>query len=827
MLAYDLENFRITAVNLAAIRRWAYSEDEFLSLSMLDIRPAGEHQAFLSHVSIPDYTLAQNLIFTYVTKDGREFQAEAAVRAFESQGRWFNLVTLNDVTSRLEAERQLKDERAKREKLLDVSPDMLFEFEESGSLIAVSSSAEKITGFTRPELLKKSIWDLLAPQSRFRARRQWLLAPERQIELEVLTSTGRYTVLEVCCSRQTEAGKTRVYFGVGRDITARVQAEKFERQRRKILEMVTSGVPLSGSLGMICKAVEEQLPGDICVILPPPMQGARTFGCSPENSPCPAQLGRLISATRPGNQLRVLARHHETGIVLQQMGRKPGEALMGRTFCWILPVQLPSGEQGKIFVLRKESGAPDKVQSLMLEAAADLLRMVLEHERLHAGIRQRARLDALTGLPNRLVFAEQLNCAIDRAGADARQLAVFYMDLDDFKLCNDSAGHLAGDHLLQLVASRMQDWLGRSVLIARMGGDEFTVLIRDVSSEEAVERVVQQLIQAFERPFRLDDGREFFTMASVGVSLFPRDGRSAESLLRAADAALYHAKPHGPGSWMFYTKEMEASLNRRFSIQSQLGRAIDRGELSVVYQPQLSLRSESILGVEALLRWNSPSLGEVSPVDFIPIAEHCGLIIEIGKWVLRTACRQASEWRQSLGSKCPRVAVNVSCLQFRQTNFVDLVAQAIEDAEIPPELLELELTESVVVNEAAQSQNTLERLRSMGVRIALDDFGTGYSSLSYLERLPVNPLKLDQSFIRRISPTEPHPALVDGLIRLAHSLGIEVIAEGVETNYQSEMLRSLGCDHLQGYLISRPVPADLIPGLIDREEASPSCFEAA
>jgi PAS domain S-box-containing protein len=379
MLAYDLENFRITAVNRAAIRRWGYSEDEFLSLSMLDLRPAGEYQVFLSRVSIPDYTLAQNFIFKYVTKDGHEFQAEAAVQVFESQGRWFKLVVLNDVTSRLEAERQLKEEQAKRAKLLDVSPDMLFEFEESGSLIAVNSSAERITGFTRSELLKKSIWDLLAPQSRFRARRQWLLSPERQIELEVLTSTGCNTVLEVCCSPQTEVGNTRVYFGVGRDITARIQAEKFERQRRKILEMVTSGVALSGSLGMICKAVEEQLPGDICVILPPPVQGTQTFGCSPVNSPCPAQLARLISDTRPGNQLRILARHHETGIVLQQVGRKPGETLMGRTFCWIFPVHLSSGEQAKIFVLRKESGAPDKIQSLMLEAAADLLRMVLEH----------------------------------------------------------------------------------------------------------------------------------------------------------------------------------------------------------------------------------------------------------------------------------------------------------------------------------------------------------------------------------------------------------------------------------------------------------------
>jgi diguanylate cyclase (GGDEF)-like protein/PAS domain S-box-containing protein len=813
----DIDTLEITGVNLAAVRHFGYSEEEFLNLSALDMRPPEDRGGFRERIAVETRRLGEDQYVTrHLTKDGRILHVEIACQSFESDGRRLKMAIVNDVSARIEAERRLVRTESRHEKLFDALQEMVFEFEDSGRLITVNSSAEKITGIPREKLLGQIFWDLLVPASRDIVREQWLRDPDRVMELELLTGNRGIIVLEVRCSGHAEIDGRKLFLGIGRDITERTRAERFQRERRKLLGMLSAGAGLAASLALIRDLVDDNLPGGNCFVVAPPVAGREEFISSQCGSATTGEHVRRILEAETGSALPRCLRAVDTrtGIILQEIPPVPGDICPEPAYCWILPVRQPSGESGRIIVLRPKSVAPDRNEAALLEAAGELLQNVIQNERLTAGIRHRARHDALTGLPNSLVFREELERAIGRASTDGSRAAVIFIDINEFKLFNDSAGRVFGDRLLELVARRLQDWLGPAVFVSRMGGDEFTMLIQPAGDQAEVEEAVRRMMRSFDHAFRLD-GAEFFITASAGVSIFPQDGHAAVQLLRAADSALHHAKTLGRGAWKFHTQEMDAAVSTRFSIQTQLHRAADRDELSIAYQPQFGLRGlqhdrGKLTGVEALLRWNSPVLGSVPPGTFIPVAEKCGLIGDIGSWVLRRACRQARSWRDSLGSESPRIAVNVSASQFHQEDFLDIVSDAMKTNGIGPDCLELELTESVLMNEISQAQRTIERLRSMGVRIALDDFGTGYSSLSYLERLAVNTLKLDMSFIRRIVPAQPRPALVEGIIRLAHSLEIEVIAEGVETEFQFELLRDLGCDRVQGYLFSKAVSPDSI-----------------
>ncbi|MFC0676978.1 EAL domain-containing protein [Lysobacter korlensis] len=432
---------------------------------------------------------------------------------------------------------------------------------------------------------------------------------------------------------------------------------------------------------------------------------------------------------------------------------------------------------------------------------------VTDQKRAEQELRYLANYDTLTSLPNRTLLSERLSRAIVRARRHDTKIALLFLDLDRFKDINDSLGHATGDRILRAAASRLQQIVGPQHTVARLGGDEFTVVLERIGSAEQAEQVAAEIIRAFGAPLDIDDRQDLAISPSIGIALYPDHALVPTDLLKHADTAMYQAKAIGRRTFMRYHEGMDVEVRRRATISGALRNVIERNELRLVFQPRLSLRDERITGVEALLRWSSPEHGEIPPAQFIPLAEESGLILEIGEWVLHQACHMLRRWRD-LGLTDLTMAVNVSALQLLRSDFTRVVANALEDSGVPANCLELELTESVLMANAQATAATLQAFRELGVGIAIDDFGTGYSSLAYLKRLPLSTLKIDKEFIGDITHDVDDEAITSTVITMAHSLGLTVVAEGVETPAQVQFLRDHGCDEVQGYWLARPLDPD-------------------
>ena len=432
-----------------------------------------------------------------------------------------------------------------------------------------------------------------------------------------------------------------------------------------------------------------------------------------------------------------------------------------------------------------------------------------EHE---AALEYQAHHDSLTGLPNRALLPDRIEQAIAQAGRSGKQVAVVFVDLDHFKLINDSLGHHVGDRLLLEVASRLKTCVRGNDTVVRQGGDEFVLVLAEQQGEDDILAVVSRLLDAVSQPWT-DNGQEYGLSCSIGVSCFPQDGDEPGALLRSADAAMYQAKASGRSTYHFYTPELNQAVSERLELENSLRHALEREEFRVYYQPRIDVASSRIVGAEALIRWDCPGKGIVPPDSFISIAEETGLIIPIGQWILREACRQNSAWRRA-GLPPIAVSVNLSPIQFRHTGLVDSVAAALTEAGLDPKSLELEVTESFVMHDAERINVAMQSLKALGVDIAVDDFGTGYSSLSYLKRFPVDRLKVDKSFVRDIDSDPDDAAIVRAIITLGHALNLRVVAEGVETAAHLDYLKLHGCDEVQGYYFSRPVPASQLESLL-------------
>ena len=439
-------------------------------------------------------------------------------------------------------------------------------------------------------------------------------------------------------------------------------------------------------------------------------------------------------------------------------------------------------------------------------------------------LRKMAYFDSLTSLPNRRLFTEQLQLLLKLTKRNQQMLALLFLDLDNFKRINDSLGHSAGDLLLREVASRLAGCVrdsdvvahyvdgGSKIDVSRLGGDEFTVVLNQIESPEAAAMVAQRLIESLAAPMIID-GHELVVTPSIGIALAPRDGGNVEGLLKAADTAMYHAKDTGKNNYLFYSSDMDAAGVERLKLETDLRKAVERNELILHYQPQVDTNTGSVVGVESLIRWQHPKHGLVPPFKFIPLAEEMGLIDDLGDWVLREACRQMKAF-EKLGFNLPKIAVNVSALQFNPL-FISRVAQALEEFELKPSSLELELTEGVVMNNAQDTIQALEDLKRLGVSLSIDDFGTGYSSLSYLSRFPLDELKIDRSFVIDFDKSDTDASLVIAIIAMGKSMNLSLVAEGVETHEQYHFLTQNGAHIIQGYLFSKPVEAkDLAPMLV-------------
>jgi PAS domain S-box/diguanylate cyclase (GGDEF) domain len=425
-----------------------------------------------------------------------------------------------------------------------------------------------------------------------------------------------------------------------------------------------------------------------------------------------------------------------------------------------------------------------------------------------------AYYDALTDLPNRLLFMDRLRQAVVQAERGRHKLALLFIDLDRFKMVNDLFGHKAGDDLLMEVSSRLRDCIRASDTVARLSGDEFTVILPEVSDAPAAAQVAQKIIDRLVIPYHVE-GQEIFVTSSIGISLYPNSAHTAEGLTKSADIAMYHAKSLGRNNYQFYRAAVNASTAELFALENSLRRALERDELEIDYQPQVDIETGRVSGMEALLRWRHPEKGLIMPSDFIPVAEETGLIVPIGEWVLRHACAQNVAWQKS-GFAPMRMAVNISARQLRLRTLAETVAEILDETGLDADWLELELTETMMMRSTEDIIGILRQLKSIGVFLSIDDFGTGYSSLSYLKRFPVDTIKIDRSFIQGVDSDFDNAAISKAIIALAHSLRLKVIAEGVETEKQLSFLREHQCCDAQGYYFSRPMPATAITELLQK-----------
>jgi diguanylate cyclase (GGDEF)-like protein/PAS domain S-box-containing protein len=431
---------------------------------------------------------------------------------------------------------------------------------------------------------------------------------------------------------------------------------------------------------------------------------------------------------------------------------------------------------------------------------------ITQRKRDEETIRHLAYDDALTGLPNRTLFNDRLTLALAQAHRNQGKLAVMLMDLDRFKIINDTLGHAVGDQLLRGVARRLINSLREGDTVARLGDDEFAFLLPGMDQVEDVAKTAQKIIEILKSAFYFE-GHELHVTPSIGIALYPNDGEDAQTLLKNANTALHRAKEQGRNTYQLYTPAMNATALERLALESRLYRALEREEFVIYYQPQINIHTGGVVGVEALVRWRHPKLGLILPGKFIPLAEETGFIIPLGEWVLLTACAQNKAW-QDAGLPPLRMAVNLSISHFKREDLTKMLAQVLEKTGLHPNYLELELTESIGMENVERAITKLQELKALGVKLSIDDFGTGYSSLSYLKRFPIDTLKIDQSFVQHI-PTNPNDAAITtAIIAMAHSLNLKVIAEGVETEEQLTFLRPYRCDEMQGFLFSKPMPAE-------------------
>jgi diguanylate cyclase (GGDEF)-like protein/PAS domain S-box-containing protein len=677
--------------------------------------------------------------------------------------------SFRDITELKGVETSLRDSEQRYRMLIEDASDIIFTIDLEGRFTSVNAIGEQISGYRRRELLCMNLQQLAAPES-LAAVRNVMAARLRgetplALEAELIARDGHRVAMEISGRVQLRNGLPVGILCIARDISQRKRVERLEHNRREVLEMIAQNQPLDAVLGRVEEMVEHYYPGAVARILLKDGRAAGDRGSRSHSAAAANYQGHLTVPIRAGD----------------------GQML------------------GHMQIARPEPWQATASELVLLDSKAKLAAMAMEHRELTNRLSYQAQHDPLTGLPNRALLDDRLRQAITLARRQAKMVAVLYVDLDRFKVINDTLGHDVGDLLLRDAAKRLEGTVRESDTLARPGGDEFVAVLSGIETVCDAEIVGERIMEALRDPFQVK-GHELFASASVGLSLFPDDGEDAATLQKHADVAMYEAKNRGRNRFQRFARELNSAASERLEVENQLHCASQRGELQLYYQPQFHLPSQRLGGVEALLRWNHPKWGLVLPGRFIPVAEECGLIVPISLWVLQEACRQHQAWRRA-GYPPVKIAVNISATQFMRSNLAEKVAQVLAAHEMEPRYLELELTEGVLMQDAQDTARQIAELRALGVRIAVDDFGTGYSSLSYLQRLPIDDLKIDKCFVQDIDRHASMQPLVQAIVGLAHGLNLTATAEGVETAGELAVLQTLGCDQVQGYLLGRPEPA--------------------
>ncbi|MBI5571803.1 MAG: EAL domain-containing protein [Desulfomonile tiedjei] len=743
-------------------------------------RPIRVHEERLALVLIEDLTLQKKQLLLNKKHEEELHKAHDELEK-RVEERTVELLKANqklrrEIAQRCRAESSLQESKDTIEALLNATTDLVFLVDTNGTLLALNQPCAESFGKPREELLGKQVSDLLPSYAVPKTKRllQEVIRAGKAVRFEERIEKR---IWHHSCYPVPDADGTIVSIAVfSRDVTRRKLAEQRLKLAGKILVTTNEAIVVTDVHGNITEINDA-----FCKIT----------GYSREE---------VI-----GKNPRIM-----------QSGRHPREF-----FDQMWKVILETGQwHGEIWDRRKNGEIYPKLLSISAVRSkqnrvthyvgifSDITKIKQTEQRLQ----YLAQYDPLTRLPNRLLFRDRLQQALLEANRNKSMVALMLLDLDRFKDINDTLGHKAGDDVLFGVAKRLTHCMRKSDTVARLGGDEFTLILPDVSDTMALAAIARKVIQSVAEPFHLP-GREVFLTASVGISIFPVDGLEADRLLQNADMALYHGKELGRNTFQFFSEQMNEQVLARSALEQDLRKAVEREEFEVYYQPKLAVRTGELTGVEALIRWQHPTRGLVRPDEFVALAEDTGLIVPIGEWMLRTACRQNKTW-QDMGLPPIRVAVNVSARQLQREDLAATVMKILNETGLDPTYLELELTESLAMKDADATVRVFTALKTAGIHVTIDDFGTGHSSLAYLKRLPIDKLKIDKSFIRDITPDTDDEAIVKAIIAVAHSLKLNVIAEGVETKEQLEFLQLHDCNEWQGYFFSGPQPVDALTELL-------------
>ncbi|MCX5816622.1 MAG: EAL domain-containing protein [Proteobacteria bacterium] len=734
-----------------------------------------------------------------VAKGGRRFPVFLRADAVkDDNGNIIGLIGIHtDITERKQAEEALQKSEEKYRYLVDNMNDGIYIIDEKGTILFANNALASIHGFDSPDkLLNKCFIEFVEPSARKEILKSYKNGIQsgkmfNEIEIPIISVDGSmvYVLIRPFIIRDGE--RITSTGGIVRDITERRRAEealhRSETKFRTLYDSSSDAVMLldekgffdcnKATLAIFGCATQEEFSSKHPAILSPPQQ--------------PCGTDSMVLA----NQM--IATAMEKGSIRFEWTHKRNDT--GETF------------PAEVLLTAMELDGKQVVQAVV--------RDITERKHTEDRIQYLATHDVLTGLPNRSMFSQLLNHAIQAAQRYQRQFAVLFIDLDRFKIINDTLGHEAGDQLLQEIATRLKQPLRAVDIVGRLGGDEFIILIEEVNELSQVTIVANKILTSIIKPITLM-GQKCRITASIGICMYPKDAEDEQSLMKNADIAMYLAKEEGKNNYQFYSEDIQSKSLERLSIETNLRFALERNELSLHYQAKVDFKTNAITGVEALLRWQNPYLGSVTPTQFIPVAEETGLIMSMGRWVLKTACAQNVAWQQQ-GLPAVCMAVNLSLRQLTDDNLINDIGAALKDSGMAPNLLELEITESMVMHNPAHMISVLAKIKSMGVRLAIDDFGTGYSSLAQIKHFPIDTLKVDRSFIRNIPKDAEDRAITEAIIAMGKTLSLTVVAEGVETVEQMNFLKEHSCDEMQGYYFSKPIVPEQFADLLRKHAPSP------
>ncbi len=746
----------------------------------------------------------------FVCIDGEVIYVEILVLPFGRTGNDSYMLEARDVTERVRYAEKLRDREQRLRGIMDTVADGIISIDEKGVIHSFNPAAEVIFGYRSGDLIGKSLNAIIPPSDKKKHDghiRKYIKTGKAKIiavggrEVKGHHKDGTVFPIELSVTEMWH-GKQRLFTAIVRDITERKKAEdelrkahdeleiRIEERTRELTREIAERRSTESRLRLAGEVIDNL--NNAVIILDPRFKVTAVNPAYTLITGYPAE--DLIGRQPPFK--RALKKHPElyenmlNGI--KYPGHWEGEFWSrnkdGVKIAQRLAISAITNEEGEV------------------QQYAAIISDISERKRAEERIFFQANYDALTGLPNRALFHDRLEIALPSHQRLGRKLGLMFIDLDGFKLVNDTLGHDIGDLLLQETARRLEKCIRDGDTAARLGGDEFTVIMPNLVDPRHTPLVAQRVLDALAKPFNLKN-HETFVSASIGVTIFPDDATTPNGLLKNADAAMYRAKEQGKANYQFYTSDLNKEVKERLEFKNGLVKALGRGEFSLHYQPKLEIGSNRITGAEALMRWNSRDYGLISPVKFIPILEETGQVVEVGEWAIRTACERQIAWKKE-GLPPLRVAVNISARQLREKSFISIVDQALKDTGVSPDGLEIEITESMLMSDQEKAVKSLGELHDMGIHIAMDDFGTGYSSLSYLKRFPIDTIKIDRSFVADIATDHDDAIIIKTIINMGQNLNRRIVAEGVETESQLAILNEYNCDEIQGYFFSPPLPEE-------------------